>query len=63
MLTESKLNNTKVLIFKALIDSVICDDEFVLQNNVIKEYEEMKEERLILKTYLCKSLSKILVYL
>ena len=38
MLKKSKLNTIEVLIFKALID------EFVLMNNVLKEYDDMKEE-------------------
>ena len=41
---KSKLNSIEVLISKALIDSVISHDEFVLINNVLKEYNEMKEE-------------------
>ena len=44
LLAKSKLNRIKVLIFKALIDSNISHDELVLINNVLKEYEEMKEE-------------------
>ena len=40
MLAESKLNSIKVAISKALIDSVISHDEFVLINNVLKECEE-----------------------
>ena len=44
MLAKSKLNRVEVLISKALIDSVISHNEFVLINNVIKEYEEIKEE-------------------
>ena len=44
MLAKSKLNRIEVLISKALIDSVINHNEFVLINNVIKEYEEIKEE-------------------
>ena len=43
LLTKSKLNSIEVLISKALIDSVISHDEFVLINNVLKEYNEMKE--------------------
>ena len=39
-----KLNSIEVLISKALIDSVIIHDEFVLINNVLKEDNEMKEE-------------------
>ena len=34
----------KVLISKALIDSYISHDEFVSINNVLREYNEMKEE-------------------
>ena len=43
-LAKSKLNSIKVLISKALIDSNICHDEFVLINNVLKEFHDMKEE-------------------
>ena len=39
-----------VLISKALIDSVISHDEFVLINNVLKECTEMKDEIKNLKT-------------
>ena len=44
MLAKSKLNNIQILIYKALIDSNITYDEFVLTNKVLKEYENMKEE-------------------
>ena len=44
MLAKSKLNSIEVLISKALIDSVISHDEFVLINTLLKEYEELKEE-------------------
>ena len=44
MLAKSKLNSIEVLISKALIDSVINHDQFFLINNVLKEYNEMKEE-------------------
>ena len=44
LLTKSKLNNIKVLISKALIDSNIGHDEFVLINNVLKEFYDMKKE-------------------
>ena len=43
LLTKSRLNNIEVLISKALIDSNIGNDEFVLMSNVPKEYN-MKEE-------------------
>ena len=44
LLAKSKLNNIKVLISKALIDSNISHDEFVLINNVLKEFNDMKKE-------------------
>ena len=44
MLAKSKLNSIEVLISKALIDSIFSHDEFFLINNVLKEYEEMKDE-------------------
>ena len=34
----------EVLISKALIDSSISHDKFVLINDVLKEYDNMKEE-------------------
>ena len=40
----SKLNSVEVLISKALIDSNISHDEFVLIINVPKEFDDMKEE-------------------
>ena len=49
MLAKSKLSSLEVLISKALIDSNISHDEFVLIN-VIKEYDDMKEEIKDLKT-------------
>ena len=44
MLAKSKLNRIEVLISKALIDSVTSQDEFVLINNILKEYNEMKKK-------------------
>ena len=44
MLAKSKLNSIKVLISKALIDTNISHDEFVLINNVLEEYDNIKEE-------------------
>ena len=37
LLAKSKLNKIELIIFKALIDSVISLDEFFLINNVLKE--------------------------
>ena len=47
---KSKLNSIEVLISNALIDSVISHNEFILINNVLKEYNKMKEEIKNLKT-------------
>ena len=47
---KAKLNTIEVLISKALIDSNISYDEFVLINNMLKEYYGMKEEIKNLKT-------------
>ena len=50
LLAKPKLNSMEVLISQALIDSVISHDEFVLINNVLKEYNEIKKEIKNLKT-------------
>ena len=44
MLVKSKLSSIEVLISKALINSNISHSEFVLINNVLKEFYDMKEE-------------------
>ena len=44
MLAKSKLNNMEALISKALIDTNISHDEFVLINNMLKVIYNMKEE-------------------
>ena len=44
LLVKSKLNSIEVLIYNALIYSKISHDEFVLINNVLKEFDDMKEE-------------------
>ena len=49
LLGKAKLNAIEVLICKHLIDSYISRDEFVSVNNVLREYNEMKEEITILK--------------
>ena len=50
MLAKSKLNSMEVLISKALTDSVISHDELVVMNEVLREYNETKEEIKSLKT-------------
>ena len=44
LLIKTKLNTFKVSISKALINSYITHDKFVSVNNVLREYNEMKEE-------------------
>ena len=44
MLAKPKLNTIEVSISKALIDSNISHDKFVSVNNLLKEYDDMKEE-------------------
>ena len=43
-MVKSKFNSIEVLISMSLIDSNISYDEFVSTNNVLKEYDDMKEE-------------------
>ena len=50
LLERSKLNRIEVFISKTSIDSNISHDEFLLINNVWKEYDYMKEEIKNLKT-------------
>ena len=44
LLKKSKLNRIEALISKALIDSNITHDEFVLINNVLIKHDDMKEK-------------------
>ena len=44
------LNSVEIRISKALSDSNISHDEFVLINNVLKEHDEMAKEIKSLKT-------------
>ena len=50
LLAKSKLNTIEVLISKALINSDNSHDEFILINNVLNVYGDMKEEINNLKT-------------
>ena len=59
LLGKAKLTGIEVLICKALIDSNISYDDFFIINNVLKEYDDMKEE---IKNYLI-SLLNISAYL
>ena len=44
LLVNNKLNTTKSLISRALIVSYINHDEFVLVNNLLREFDEIKEK-------------------
>ena len=44
LLGKDKLNIIAVMISKALIESYISHDEFLSVNDVLREYNEMKEE-------------------
>ena len=44
LLVNNKLNTTKSLISRALIVSYINHDEFVLENNLLREFDEIKEK-------------------
>ena len=44
LLAKSKVNRIEVLIYKALIDSNISHDGFVLANNVLKEYHDTNDK-------------------
>ena len=44
LLPKSKLKSMEVLSPKASVKLVISHDEFILINNVLKEYKKMKEE-------------------
>ena len=44
LLGNDKSDIIGVLIFETLIDSCISNDEFVSVNNVLSDYNEMKEE-------------------
>ena len=50
MLARSKLNIMELLISEALFDSNCSHDEFILINNVLKEYGDIKQEIQNLKT-------------
>ena len=51
MLAKSKLNSIAFLISKVLIDSNIIHEEFILLNNGLKEFYDMKDE---IKNYIDK---------
>ena len=57
LLAKTKINSVEVLISKALTNSYINHNEFVLVNNVLKKYNNMKRFKDL------NNSSRILVYL
>ena len=57
LLGNDKSDIIGVLIFETLIDSCISNDEFVSVNNVLSDYNEMKEE--IKKSWKCCEINYI----
>ena len=56
LLAKSKINSREVLIYKALIYLIISHNEFALMN-VLKEYDNMKEEIKHFRTLTIKDFS------
>ena len=44
LLKISKFNTIRVLVTKSLMDSYIIHYEFILVNNILREYNKMKKE-------------------
>ena len=49
MVAKSKLNSIELLVYTALTNSNISYYKYVLINNVLKEYDDTKEEKKKLK--------------
>ena len=47
-LAKTKLNTIEVLTSKVLKDLSICHDEFVSVNNVLKEYHDKKNSKILI---------------
>ena len=60
LLAKPKSDSIEVLIPKGLTDSNINHDDYVLINNVLKEYQDMKNKIKNLKT---ETVHKVLIYL
>ena len=58
---KDKLNIIEVLISKALINSYISHDKFVTVSNVLREYNEMKNETKNSETYVAYIIQKWLI--
>ena len=47
LLEKDKVNVIEVIIYSTFINSYITHDEFVSINNVLREYYEMKKEKIL----------------
>ena len=45
LLGKHKLNSIEVLIFRVLIESYISHEEFISMNNVLREYNEIRNKK------------------
>ena len=52
LLGKDKINTFEVIIFKSLINSYVSHNEFVLVNNVLREFNEMKKDTEISVEYI-----------
>ena len=52
LLGKDKINIFEVIIFKSLINSYVSHNEFVLVNNVLREFNEMKKDTEISVEYI-----------
>ena len=52
MIKQSIVSKIQFLLSKPLIGLNISHEEFVLINNMLKEYDDIKEEIINLKTYI-----------
>ena len=52
LLGKDKINTFEVIIFKSLINSYVSHNEFVLVNNVLREFNEMEKDTEISVEYI-----------
>ena len=52
LLGKDKINTFEVIIFKSLINSYVSQNEFVLVNNVLREFNEMEKDTEISVEYI-----------
>ena len=52
LLGKDKINIFEVIIFKSLINSYVSHNEFVLVNNVLREFNEMEKDTEISVEYI-----------